>query len=91
LRLKNPESIPLMPPLASATLISPNALGRVYCSTMKITLSLFEAFLKCPTKCWLRFTREPPAGYPYAEWVQTENESYRHRIRQTIAGNLAGG
>src|ERR1019366_5584729 len=35
------------------------------------------AFLKCPTKCWLRFTGEPPAGNSYAEWVQTETESYR--------------
>jgi len=44
---------------------------------MKITPHHFEAFLKCPTKCWLRFTCEPPSGNPYAEWVQTETESYR--------------
>ena len=44
---------------------------------MKITNSLFEAFLKCPTKCWLRATNEQPSGNAYAEWVQTQNESYR--------------
>ena len=44
---------------------------------MTITPRLFEAFLKCPTKSWLRFTGEPPTGNPYAEWVQTEAESYR--------------
>src|SRR5882672_10957531 len=44
---------------------------------MTITPSLFSAFLKCPTKCWLRFTGEPPTGNTYAEWAQTENESYR--------------
>ena len=44
---------------------------------MTITPQLFESHLKCPTKCWLRFTGEPPAGNPYAEWVQTQNESYR--------------
>ena len=44
---------------------------------MNITPAYFEAFLKCPTKCWLRFTGEPPAGNSYAEWVQTETESYR--------------
>jgi predicted RecB family nuclease len=44
---------------------------------MTITVSLFEAFLKCPVKCWLRATNEPPAGNVYAEWVKTQNESYR--------------
>jgi hypothetical protein len=44
---------------------------------MRITPSLFEAFLKCPVKCWLRATNEPPTGNVYAEWVKTQNESYR--------------
>ena len=44
---------------------------------MKISSDFFEAFLKCPTKCWLRFTSEPTAGNAYAEWVQAQNESYR--------------
>ena len=43
---------------------------------MKITASLFHAHIKCPTKCWLRFTGEPPSGNPYAEWVQSQSESY---------------
>ena len=54
---------------------------------MTITPSLFEAFLKCPTKCWLRFTGEPPAGNTYAEWVQTQNESYRADAATGLAGN----
>lgn len=44
---------------------------------MKITDYLFEAFLKCPTKCWLRAANETPTGNIYAEWVTTQNESYR--------------
>jgi predicted RecB family nuclease len=44
---------------------------------MTITPALFEAFLKCPSKCWLRATGETPSGNPYAEWVQSQNESYR--------------
>jgi CRISPR/Cas system-associated exonuclease Cas4 (RecB family) len=44
---------------------------------MKITSDLFHAYLKCPTKCWLRFTGEPATGNAYAEWVQNQNESYR--------------
>lgn len=44
---------------------------------MKITSLLFEAHIKCPTKCWLRFTGEPVTGNPYAQWVRSHNESYR--------------
>jgi len=44
---------------------------------MKITPELFEAFLKCPTKCWLQATGEPPGGNTYAEWFKTQNQSYR--------------
>ena len=44
---------------------------------MTITPSLFEAHLKCPTKCWLRAISEPSAGNDYAEWVRNQNESYR--------------
>jgi hypothetical protein len=44
---------------------------------MKITPNLFEAYVKCPTKCWLRATNEPSAGAPYPEWVKAQNDSYR--------------
>src|SRR5712664_3700880 len=45
--------------------------------SMTINPSLFEAFLKCPMKCWLRAGNERPTGNVYAEWVKTQNESYR--------------
>jgi predicted RecB family nuclease len=54
---------------------------------MKITPDLFQACLKCPTKCWLRFTCEPLTGNPYAEWVQTENESYRTDSAKRLVAN----
>jgi predicted RecB family nuclease len=44
---------------------------------MKITPDVFEAYLKCPTKCWLRSTRETSAGNTYSEWVKTQKDSYR--------------
>jgi len=50
---------------------------REYAPAMKITCCLFETFLKCPTKCWLRFTSEPPSGNEYAERVYGQDESYR--------------
>jgi len=44
---------------------------------MKITSSFFAAFLKCPTKSWLRSNSETPSGNTYAEWVQSQDESFR--------------
>jgi predicted RecB family nuclease len=48
--------------------------------TMKITRRLFEAYVKCPTKCWLRSIGEPTSSDPstlYAEWIHNKNEAYR--------------
>ena len=44
---------------------------------MRITPDLFAAYLKCPTKCYLRAHGEAPSGNTYAEWVRNQNESYR--------------
>src|SRR5258705_13972358 len=44
---------------------------------MKITPDVFEAYLKCPAKCWLRATNEPSAGAAYPEWVKAQNHTYR--------------
>ena len=43
---------------------------------MRISSDLFNAFLKCSTKCWLRAAGEPASGYAYAEWVKSQNGSY---------------
>ena len=51
---------------------------------MTITPSLFEAFLKCPTKCRLQFTGEPPSGNDYSEWVQTQNETYQRESARRL-------
>jgi len=44
---------------------------------MKITPDLFEAFLNCPTKCWLKAADEPTPSSTYGEWVLAHNESFR--------------
>ncbi|HBJ82539.1 MAG TPA: hypothetical protein DDZ88_01415 [Verrucomicrobiales bacterium] len=44
---------------------------------MKITSELFHAYLKCPTKCWLRSSDEPGSGNAYADWVKAQNDLYR--------------
>ena len=57
---------------------------------MTITPSLFEAHLKCPTKCWLRAAGESASGNPYAEWVHTGQESYRvDAANRLMAGTTA--
>jgi hypothetical protein len=43
---------------------------------MTITPRLFEAYLKCPTKCFLRSLDETGAGNAYADWVHSQNASY---------------
>jgi len=44
---------------------------------MKVTSDLFQAYLKCHTKCWLRATGELGTGNSHSEWVQAQNLSYR--------------
>lgn len=43
---------------------------------MIVSSPLFEAFLECSTKCWLRSRAEPTAGNIYAEWARAQNEAY---------------
>src|SRR6266404_1842597 len=42
-----------------------------------ITSELLEAYLACPTKCYLRSIGEVGSGNTYAAWYQTRNELYR--------------
>src|SRR5262249_45407417 len=56
---------------------------------MIVTAPLFQAYLECPTKCWLRFHAESATGNVYAEWVRTQNDLYRlyalNRLRALFA------
>ena len=44
-----------------------------------ISSHLFEAYLECPTKCWLRAQNERSTGNVYADWARSQNESYRKK------------
>ena len=44
---------------------------------MIVSSQLFEAYIECATKCWLRSRAEPAAGNVYAEWARAQNEAYR--------------
>ena len=43
---------------------------------MIVSSQLFEAYLECPTKCWLRSRAEPATANYYAEWARSQNETY---------------
>ena len=43
---------------------------------MIVNSHLFEAFLECSTKCWLRSRAEPTAGNTYAEWARAQSKAY---------------
>jgi predicted RecB family nuclease len=54
---------------------------------MTITPHLFEAYIKCPTKCFLRSLAKPGLGNAYADWVRVQNTSYqREGIRHLTDG-----
>src|ERR1700722_13492371 len=42
----------------------------------QITSHLLEAYLKCPTKCWLRSAGEQIIDSMFAQCAQAQNESY---------------
>ena len=44
---------------------------------MAITTDLVEAFLKCPTKCFLRARAEVATGNAYAHRVRAKSEIFR--------------
>ena len=58
---------------------------------MLITADLFDAFLKCPTKCWLRSQRETAFVNPYSEWIRSQNDSYRAEGIPRLLSNYPNG
>jgi predicted RecB family nuclease len=57
---------------------------------MKITSDLFDAFLKCPTKCYLHSTGQTGSGNAYAEWVREQNDAYRKEAMQRLVSVAEG-
>jgi predicted RecB family nuclease len=51
---------------------------------MRITSPLFDAFLKCATKCHLRSLGEIGSGNEYAAWVRGRDESYRREAARAL-------
>ena len=62
---------------------------------MAITTDLLEAFLKCPTKCFLRSLGETGVGNTYADWVCAQSAAYqregRTRLKREANGECVTG
>lgn len=56
---------------------------------MIITNDLVEAFLKCPTKCFLRSGGEAGTGNAYAAWVRTKNDVFRIEGTKRLVAEVA--
>jgi predicted RecB family nuclease len=56
---------------------------------VKITPSLLDAFLKCPTKCFLLGRSEIPTGNAYAEWLEAQREANRTRNVERLKERIA--
>ena len=56
---------------------------------MNITTSLFDAALKCSTKCFLRSRGEAGKGNVYADWLRAQTESYRGTGIKGLMGSVA--
>jgi hypothetical protein len=56
-----------------------------------VTSRLFEAYLKCPTKCFLWSRGETGTSNTYADWAQAQTISYRsegiRRLKDGVASN----
>ena len=65
-----------------------NVVGRLRSQTMKISSDLFDAFLKCPTKCYLRSTGQAGSGNAYAEWVREQNDANRAEATKRLVAGL---
>jgi len=61
---------------------------------MIITSRLLDAFLKCPTKCFLRAIGETGAGNAYADWVYVRNAAYQReaigRLKEGVQNREQG-
>ena len=51
---------------------------------MIVSSPLFDAYLECDTKCWLRSRAEPGTGNIYAEWVRLKNGTYCEEGRKRL-------
>lgn len=55
-----------------------------------VTSRLFEAYLACVTKCYLRSTGIVATGNAFTNWVQTRSASYIREVTKNFTAGLCG-
>jgi hypothetical protein len=63
----------------------------VYFCIMNVTFHLFESFLTCPTKCFLRAHAEPGLDNEYADWVTSQSSTCRNQALKRLQYGLPHG
>lgn len=62
---------------------------------VSITTRIFEAYLKCPTKCFLWSQGETGSGNEYADWASAQKTAYQEQagrqLRQQIGTDSVSG
>ena len=58
---------------------------------MKITPDVLKAYVKCPTKCWLRAAHHPIAGSVFSEWAKAQDDLYLSGERERLVAESAYG
>jgi predicted RecB family nuclease len=53
---------------------------------MTITRPLFDAYLRCPTKCWLLSRGEPASEHHVATWTASQDVAYREGAITKLRG-----
>ena len=56
---------------------------------MKLTSALFEGFLKCPTKCYLRSKGQTGTANPYTEWLVEKERGFRGEAAKRLMTKLS--
>ena len=66
-----------------------SVVGRCGLMSMTITAQLFEDYLNCQTKCYLRSLGDPAKRHAFDDWVRTQNDLYRTEGIKRLTEELA--
>jgi len=57
-------------------------------NSLIITSNLFEDYINCPTKCFLRASHEEESEDSYAKWFKRQNVSYQYNEITRLASRF---
>jgi len=54
---------------------------------MVISSDIFDAYLNCPSKYWIRYRNEVDTGNMYSQWLERQSQSYRKEALKRLMDN----